>query len=56
MHFSAHQYALPADLCYKLPDNVSMEEGSMMEPLSVAVHAVAKVGDLHSNKNVAIFG
>jgi D-xylulose reductase len=33
-----------------------MEEGSMMEPLSVAVHAVAKVGDLHSNKNVAIFG
>lgn len=28
----------------------------MLEPLSVAVHAVAKVGDLHSNNNVAVFG
>jgi len=29
----------PADLCFKLPDNVSLEEGAMCEPLSVAVHA-----------------
>ncbi|XP_019620327.1 PREDICTED: sorbitol dehydrogenase-like [Branchiostoma belcheri] len=29
----------PADLCYKLPDNVSLEEGALLEPLSVAVHA-----------------
>lgn len=33
-----------------------MEEGSMLEPLAVAVHALVKVADLHSNKNVAIFG
>jgi len=29
----------PADYCYKLPDNVSYEEGAMCEPLSVGVYA-----------------
>jgi len=29
----------PADFCFKLPDNVSFEEGALLEPLSVAVHA-----------------
>ncbi|GAA0151559.1 dehydrogenase [Lithospermum erythrorhizon] len=29
----------PGDLCFKLPDNVSLEEGAMCEPLSVGVHA-----------------
>ncbi|GFY59373.1 sorbitol dehydrogenase [Trichonephila inaurata madagascariensis] len=28
-----------ADFCFKLPSNVSLEEGALMEPLSVAVHA-----------------
>ncbi|VDK56529.1 unnamed protein product [Anisakis simplex] len=28
-----------ADFCFRLPDNVTMEEGSMAEPLSVGVHA-----------------
>jgi threonine dehydrogenase-like Zn-dependent dehydrogenase len=36
--------------------NVSMEEGSMIEPLSVGVHSVAAVGALRSGKNVAVFG
>ncbi|XVF54049.1 hypothetical protein PTKIN_Ptkin05aG0150300 [Pterospermum kingtungense] len=35
----AHQVVHPADLCFKLPDNVSLEEGAMCEPLSVGVHA-----------------
>lgn len=36
----------PADLCFKLPDSVSLEEGAICEPLSVGVHACrrAKVG------------
>lgn len=37
--FSLFQIVHPADLCFKLPDNVSLEEGAMCEPLSVGVHA-----------------
>jgi D-xylulose reductase len=33
-------YKLPSDLCYKLPDHISFEEGALVEPLSVAVHLV----------------
>lgn len=40
----------PATNCHKLPDHVSFEEGSVVEPLSVAVHSVLrtpiKVGDV----------
>ncbi|XP_067664634.1 sorbitol dehydrogenase-like [Haliotis asinina] len=32
-----------ADFCFKLPDNVSMEEGAMLQPLAVAVHACNRV-------------
>lgn len=35
-------YVHPADFCYKLPDNVSYDEGAMCEPLSVGVHAVSR--------------
>ncbi|CAO2838922.1 unnamed protein product [Amaranthus hypochondriacus] len=34
----ANQVVHPADLCFKLPDNVSLEEGAMCEPLSVGIH------------------
>lgn len=29
----------PAELCYKLPPGVTLEEGAMCEPLSVGIHA-----------------
>ena len=32
-------YVHAADFCYKLPDNLSLEEGALMEPLAVGVHA-----------------
>lgn len=32
-------YAHAADFCYKLLDRVSMEEGSLLEPLSVGIYA-----------------
>ncbi|KAK3039233.1 hypothetical protein RJ639_027937 [Escallonia herrerae] len=35
----ANQVVFPANLCFKLPQNVSLEEGAMCEPLSVGVHA-----------------
>ncbi|XP_053697811.1 sorbitol dehydrogenase-like [Sabethes cyaneus] len=39
-------YTHPADFCYKLPPHVTMEEGALLEPLSVGVHACrrAQVG------------
>ncbi|KAI8217308.1 putative D-xylulose reductase A [Colletotrichum sp. SAR 10_77] len=33
-------WAAPFDFCYRLPQNVSLEEGALIEPLSVAVHIV----------------
>ncbi|KAI3720765.1 hypothetical protein L2E82_31758 [Cichorium intybus] len=35
----ANQVVHPENLVFKLPDNVSLEEGAMCEPLSVGVHA-----------------
>lgn len=32
-------YVHAADFCHKLPDHVSFEEGALLEPLSVGVHA-----------------
>ena len=40
---------------HPLPEGVSFEEGALIEPLSVALHA-AKKGDLQPGHTVAIFG
>ncbi|XP_072037811.1 sorbitol dehydrogenase-like [Amphiura filiformis] len=37
-------YCHAADFCYKLPDNVSLEEGALLEPLAVGVHACRRAG------------
>jgi len=37
-------YTHAADFCYKLPENVSLEEGALLEPLSVGVHACRRAG------------
>lgn len=39
-----HYYAHNASYCYKLPESVSYEEGAMVEPLSVAIHACRRAG------------
>jgi L-iditol 2-dehydrogenase len=46
---------LPADLCFKLPDNVSLEEGVMCEPLSVGIHACRRA-DVDREKTVLVMG
>ncbi|KAE8665508.1 L-idonate 5-dehydrogenase-like [Hibiscus syriacus] len=51
----ARQIVHPADLCFKLPDNVSFEEGAKCEPLSVAVHAYSRA-DIGPETNVLIMG
>lgn len=37
-------YKHAADFCFKLPDHVSLEEGALLEPLSVGVHACRRAG------------
>lgn len=37
-------YIHDADFCFKLPDNVSLEEGALMEPLAVGIHACRRAG------------
>lgn len=36
--------AIPSDLVFKLPDELSYDEGVLVEPLSIAVYAVRKAG------------
>ncbi|MEH7120791.1 alcohol dehydrogenase catalytic domain-containing protein [Neobacillus vireti] len=46
---------VPEDTIVKLPDNVSFEQGALIEPLAVGVHAVRKSGVGKGDK-VAILG
>ncbi|KAL7419078.1 hypothetical protein Q5752_005914 [Cryptotrichosporon argae] len=49
-------YKLPADLLYLLPASVSLEDGAMMEPLAVAVHALSTLANVRTDQTVVVFG
>jgi len=51
----APYFIADGDWVHKLPDGISFEEGALIEPLSVALHAFKK-GNLQSGHTVAIFG
>ena len=44
-----------ADLCFKLPENVSTLEGALIEPLAVGFHA-AKQGGAQAGQSAVVFG
>ncbi|TVY92719.1 putative D-xylulose reductase A [Lachnellula willkommii] len=48
-------YKIPEDFCYKLPDSVALDEGVLVEPLSVAVHA-SRQADIKVGQVVVVFG
>lgn len=48
-------YLLPEDFCVKLPDHVSLEEGALVEPLSVGVHANRLI-DVKFGDTMIVFG
>jgi len=52
----ARFYRIPADLAYPLPDNLSFEDGAMIEPLAVGIHSVAKLGGFRPNQSILVFG
>ena len=45
----------PAELCFKLPDNVSTMEGALIEPLAVGFHA-ANLGEAHIGQTAVVTG
>lgn len=51
----AKYYRLPEDFCYILPDSISLEQGALVEPLSVAVHLVRRA-DVSPGASVIVFG
>jgi L-iditol 2-dehydrogenase len=44
-----------ANLCFKLPDNVSTMEGALVEPLAIGVYA-AKTAEAQAGQTVVVFG
>jgi len=50
----AEYIAVPEHILYRLPDNVSFEQAAMTEPLSVAYHAVGRIGTGKSGNAVVI--
>lgn len=51
----ARYYVNASDFCYKLPDNMDLEQGAMVEPVSVAC-AIARTADLRAHQTVVVFG
>jgi (R,R)-butanediol dehydrogenase/meso-butanediol dehydrogenase/diacetyl reductase len=51
----AEYFVIPAYACYHLPDSVSDESGTMVEPLAVALHAVSQ-GKVSQGDIVAVVG
>ncbi|KAK9859159.1 hypothetical protein MYU51_016225 [Penicillium brevicompactum] len=51
----ARYYRVPAECCFKLPSHISLRDGTLIEPLSVAVHSSRLAGNMQE-KSVIVFG
>lgn len=47
-------FAVKAEMVLKLPEHLSLDEAAMVEPVSVAVHALSRVGDVSGQKVVVL--
>lgn len=45
----------PAELCFKLPDNVSTMEGALVEPLAVGMNSIVRSG-IHVGESAVVLG
>lgn len=52
---ASEYFAVDASKVTPIPEDMSYEEGAMIEPLAVAVHAVKQVGDV-AGMNIAVLG
>lgn len=46
----------PADMCYKLPNSVTFEQGALVEPLAVSLHAINRSQNAGSGAGAALTG
>jgi L-idonate 5-dehydrogenase len=51
----AGKIRIPASNCYHLPDGISLSQAALLEPLSVALHAVRQAGQI-AGRSVLITG
>jgi L-iditol 2-dehydrogenase len=52
---ASEYFTVDADKVLKLPENISLDQAAMIEPLAVAVHAVRRYGDV-TGKKVLVLG
>ena len=52
---ASHYFAVDAQKVTPLPEDMSFDEGAMIEPLAVAVHAIRQAGDVAGLK-IAVLG
>ncbi len=52
--FAAHS-TVPARMVHKMPDGLSMEQGALVEPAAVALHAV-RLSKIRAGDKAAVFG
>ena len=48
-------FKISADFCYKLPEQISLQEGALVEPLAVGAHAV-RMTSIKPGQSVVVFG
>ncbi|RMX86193.1 hypothetical protein D0869_03255, partial [Hortaea werneckii] len=51
----ATYYCLPQECCFLLPQDISLRDGALVEPLGIAVHACRQAGDMQG-QSMVIFG
>ena len=47
-------FPVPAEMVLKVPDSISLDQAAMIEPVSVAVHALSRVGSVEGQKVVVL--
>ena len=52
---ASHYFAVEAEKITVLPEDMSFEEGAMIEPLAVAVHAIRRAGDV-TGQDICVIG
>jgi Threonine dehydrogenase and related Zn-dependent dehydrogenases len=52
---ASEYFAVDAEKVLKIPDRLSFDEGAMIEPLAVAVHALQRGGEI-AGKNILVLG